>query len=161
MLIQRDLPVHVWGRAAPGQQVSVTFRDETRVVATNPLGHWDAHLKPGAAGGPFEMTVKAADGNTSPATVIHDILVGDLWVASGQSNMEFEMRKASTAAADLPNANHPRIRLLIVKKRAADYAQENVETDGWAASTPGWRRNFPRPGTSAAKSSRRSTSRWG
>ena len=142
MVIQRELPVHVWGRATPGAHVSVTFRDETRVVTANPLGRWNAYLKPGAAGGPFEMTVKPADGNASPATVIHDILVGDVWVASGQSNMEFELQKASTAAADLPNAGNPRIRLLIVKKRAADYPQDNVDTEGWAASTPETAKDF-------------------
>ena len=142
MVIQRDLPVHVWGRAAPGEQVTVTFREETRTVTTDHLGHWNAYLKPGQAGGPFEMTVKAAGGNLSPSVVIHDILVGDLWVASGQSNMEFEMRKASTAAADLPNAANPHIRLLIVKKRAVDYPEENVDTDGWAASTPETAKEF-------------------
>ena len=95
MVVQRNLPVHVWGKATPGQQVSVTFRDETRVATANPLGHWNAYLKPGEAGGPFEMTVKSAAGPTAPPIVIRDILVGDLWVASGQSNMEFELRKAA------------------------------------------------------------------
>src|SRR4051812_5954623 len=145
MVVQRDLPVHVWGGATPGEQVSVTFRDETRVVTADPLGHWNANLKPGAAGGPFEMTVKSAgNGGPSPhpAIVIHDILVGDLWVASGQSNMEFELRKAASAAEDLPNASNPRIRLLIVKKRAADYPEEDVDTDGWAASTPETAKDF-------------------
>src|SRR5215472_9523194 len=95
MVIQRDLPAHVWGRATPGEQVTVTFRNETKTVTAGPLGHWNAYLKPGAAGGPFEMSVSAAGGTGSP-TVIHDILVGDLWIASGQSNMEFPMEWAST-----------------------------------------------------------------
>jgi sialate O-acetylesterase len=142
MVIQRDLPVHIWGRSAPGDQVSVTFRDETKVVTANQFGRWNAYLKPGAAGGPFEMTVKGTAGNASPAIVIHDILVGDLWVASGQSNMEFELRKAATAASDLPEAGNPRIRLLIVKKRAADYPQDSVDTDGWAASTSETAKDF-------------------
>lgn len=110
MVIQRNLPVHVWGRATPGEQVTVTFRNETKTVTTGPLGHWDAYLKPGAAGGPFEMTVSAAGAAASPA-VIRDILVGDLWIASGQSNMEFPMERASTAQADLPHADNPHIRL--------------------------------------------------
>jgi len=146
MVIQRDLPVHIWGRARPGEQVSVAFRGETTMVTTNRLGRWNAYLKPGVAGGPFEMTVKEAGGtadpNPSPAVVIHDILVGDLWVASGQSNMEFELSRAATAAADVPNAGNPRIRLLIVKKLATDYPQDNVDTDGWAASTPKTAKDF-------------------
>ena len=158
MVIQRDLPVHVWGRANPGEQVSVTFRDETRTTTTNPLGHWNAYLKPGSAGGPFEMTVKSTSGSQAPL-LIHDILVGDVWVASGQSNMEFEMRKASTAAADLPQAANPRIRLLIVKKRAATYPEENVTPRGGPPPRRRQRRNSPQsPGTSRARSSRPNTS---
>lgn len=144
MVIQRDLPVHVWGKAAPGEQVSVTFRDENKVVSTNQLGRWSVYLKPGAAGGPFEMTVKgiAADAGAASPIVIHDILVGDVWVASGQSNMEFPMERAATAQADLPQADNARIRLLIVKKRASDYPQDSVDTDGWAASTPDAAKQF-------------------
>ena len=65
------------------------------------------------------------------------------------------MRKAATAAADLPNADNPRIRLMIVKKRASDYPQDDVDTDGWAASSPETAKDFPPwPGTSPARSSR-------
>lgn len=140
MVIQRDLPVHVWGHATPGEQVSVSFREETTLVIANQLGRWSAYLKPGAAGGPFEMTVKGSAAEAS--TVIHDILVGDVWVASGQSNMEFPLERAATAQADLPHADNSRIRLLLVKKCAADYPQDNVDTDGWAPSTPDTAKEF-------------------
>lgn len=139
MVMQRDLPVHVWGMAPPGEAVSVVFRGETQSAAADRLGRWSVYLKPGAAGGPFDLTVKgtAATGNTSePSITLKDVLVGDVWVASGQSNMEFEMRKAATAAADLPHADNPRIRLLIVKKRASDFPQDDTDTDGWAVSSP-------------------------
>ena len=93
MVIERDLPVHVWGMAAPGEPVTVTFRGETRGTEADPLGHWSVYLKPGAAGGPFQLTVKgvtAAEPSAAPQTItLDDILVGDVWVASGQSNMEF------------------------------------------------------------------------
>jgi sialate O-acetylesterase len=140
MVVQRDLPVHVWGLATVGEAVSVEFRGEMRTVATDRIGHWSVYLKPGAAGGPFEMTVKGAAGE-QPIT-IHDILVGDVWVASGQSNMEFAMRQAATAAADLPKADNPRIRLMIVNKKAAEYPMQDVDTEGWAASTPETAKNF-------------------
>ncbi len=142
MVVQRDLPVHVWGRADPGQGVTVNFRNETQTVTTNHLGRWNAYMKPGAAGGPFQLTIRSGtDGGTAPIT-INDILVGDVWVASGQSNMEFEMRKAATAGTDLPKADNPRIRLLIVKKRASDYPEDDVDTDGWAKSTPETAKEF-------------------
>lgn len=150
MVIQRDLPVHVWGMAAPGENVSVSFRGETRSTVATQLGRWSVYLKPGVAGGPFQMTVSgslpAAAGGTTPsagpAIVLDDVLVGDVWVASGQSNMEFEMKKAATAAQDLPNANNVRIRLLIVKKRAINYPLGDIETDGWASSSPETAKDF-------------------
>jgi sialate O-acetylesterase len=148
MVIQRELPVHVWGMAAPGEDVAVTFRGQTRTTKAGPLGRWSLYLKPGAAGGPFQMTVTgtpATDGGAEPAVqtlTLDDILVGDVWVASGQSNMEFAMRQAATAAQDLPRAADSSLRLLIVKKRASDYAQDDTDTDGWAASSPETARDF-------------------
>ena len=146
MVVQRDLPVHVWGLAAPDEEVAVTFRGETRSAKANPLGRWSVYLKPGAAGGPFALTVQGipapGSSQTDQTITLDDVLVGDLWVASGQSNMEFEMRKSATAATDLPRAANARIRLLIVKKSAADYARDDIDTDGWAASSPESARDF-------------------
>lgn len=141
MVVQRGLPVHVWGKAPVGEQVSVTFRGETETATSNPLGRFSVYLKPGAAGGPFDMTVKGAAATDQPI-FLHDILVGDVWVASGQSNMEFTMHQAATADADLPEAGIPEIRLMMVDKKAADYAQDDLPTMGWAASTPATARNF-------------------
>jgi len=145
MVIQRDLPVHVWGIATPGESVSVSFRGETRTTRTNPLGRWSLYLKPGAAGGPFQMTVSGSGSEGSapekPIT-LDDLLVGDVWVASGQSNMEFAMRQASTAAQDLPKASNPRIRLLMIRKNAAEFPQDEVDTDGWTVSSPETAKDF-------------------
>jgi sialate O-acetylesterase len=139
MVVQRDLPVHVWGMALPGEEVSVSFRGESRTAKANRLGRWSVYLAPGPAGGPFQMTVR---GPAAQAILLEDVLVGDVWVASGQSNMEFEMHKAATAVQDLPHADIPRIRLLMVKKDAAEYAEDDIETDGWAASTPETAKDF-------------------
>ena len=147
MVIQRDLPVHVWGNAAPGEPVTVSFRGEARGTETDPLGHWSIYLKPGPAGGPFQLTVKgvpATGANAAPEQPItlDDIMVGDVWVASGQSNMEFPLSRAATAAQDLPNAANPQIRLLMIRKRSSDYAMPDAETDGWTASTPDTAKEF-------------------
>jgi sialate O-acetylesterase len=149
MVVQRDLPVHVWGTAAPGEQVTLTFRGETKSTTATKLGRWSLYLKPAAAGGPFEMTVKGTNDPSGaippisvPTITLHDILVGDVWIASGQSNMEFPLERASTAATDLPKADNPRIRLLLVDKRAADYPQDDLPTAGWAASTPQTAKSF-------------------
>ena len=87
MVVQRDLPVHVWGMAQPGEQVTVTFRGETKSTTATNLGRWSVYLKPSAAGGPFEMTVKGTNDPLGaippipvPTITLHDILVGDVWI---------------------------------------------------------------------------------
>jgi len=148
MVVQRDLPVHVWGNATPGEGVMVSFRGESRGATTDLRGHWSVYLKPGEAGGPFELTVTGTPplGGTAAAAqtiTLTDVLVGDVWVASGQSNMEFAMRQAATAAQDLPQAANPQIRLMIVKKKASEFPLADVETDAsWAASTPETAKDF-------------------
>lgn len=146
MVMQRDLPVHVWGMATPGQSVSVSFRGESRSASADPLGHWNIYLKPGPAGGPFSLTVTPgatqAQASAQAAITLEDIMVGDVWVASGQSNMEFPLSRANTAAQDLPNATNPEIRLLMVGKRAADYAVPDPDTDGWTLSSPETAKEF-------------------
>lgn len=137
MVVQRDLPVHVWGWASPGETVNISFRGESLAVRAGALGRWSAYLKPGQAGGPFTMTVRGSAGGQPIA--IEDVMVGDVWVASGQSNMEFLLEGASTAAQDVPKAANTGIRLLIVKKRAIDYPLDDIESDvweGWAVSSP-------------------------
>jgi sialate O-acetylesterase len=131
MVVQRDLPVHLWGWAVAGETVTVSFRGQDRTTGANDLGQWGVYLPPGAAGGPFLLTVK---GNNT--ITLEDVLVGDVWVASGQSNMEFEMRKASTAAADLPKAANYHIRLMIVKKEFSEFPKPDLNGTAWTASTP-------------------------
>ncbi|MGA9670948.1 MAG: sialate O-acetylesterase [Terracidiphilus sp.] len=153
MVVQRDLPVHVWGLAGSDETVSVSFRGETCSTQAGKLGRWSVYLKPGAAGGPFEMVVKGtvgAGGDAAAQTItLSDVLVGEVWVASGQSNMEFSMGGgfggASTAAEDLPKAGIPQIRMLIVKRLAIEYPKDDIDTDvwsGWAASTPETAKDF-------------------
>jgi sialate O-acetylesterase len=131
MVIQRGLPVHVWGMAAPHELVSITFRGETKSATTDDDGRWSVFLSPGEAGGPFQLSIKATN-----TIILNDILVGDVWVASGQSNMEFPMTGLVNSQAEIAAAQFPRIRLFMVKHRPADYPLENVDSKGWAACTP-------------------------
>jgi len=109
MVVQRDCR-YTHGAGNAGETVSVSFRGETRSTVVGQLGRWSLYLKPGAAGGPFQMVVNgtlsaapdAAPSPAEPPITLDDVLVGDVWVASGQSNMEFEMRKAATARRICP-----------------------------------------------------------
>jgi sialate O-acetylesterase len=143
MVVQRDRPVHVWGLAAPNEQVSVAFRGETGATTAGELGRWSVYLKPGAAGGPFTMTVQGTDPTAAPGgqpqtITLDDVMVGDVWVASGQSNMGFELHDAASAAEDLPRAGIPDLRLLNVKQTATIFPQDDlpVVDDGWVVSSP-------------------------
>src|SRR5262249_40307888 len=122
MVIQRGSPVHVWGKAAPAEPVTITFRNGNRSTTADELGRWSVYLHPGDAGGPFDLTIKGANTIT-----VKDVLVGDVWVASGQSNMEWPLDHAQNAQAEVAAANYPRIRLLQVKKKTAYYPLEEVD----------------------------------
>jgi len=131
MVVQRGFPVHVWGSAMPNEAVTVTFRGETKSATTDEVGHWSLYLSPGEAGGPFSLTVKAANTIT-----LNDVLVGDVWVASGQSNMEFPMKELTNASAEIAAARYPKIRIFRVEQRPSEYARSDVEAKTWAAVTP-------------------------
>jgi sialate O-acetylesterase len=78
MVLQREIPLHLWGRAAPGETVTASFRGESRSVAADELGRFSLHLPPSAAGGPFALTVSASN-----TIRLDDVWVGDVWVAAG------------------------------------------------------------------------------
>lgn len=138
MVLQRDMPIHIWGDASPGEQVNVTFQNSSASAKAGESGRWSVYLPARPAGGPFKLTVRASN-----LVEFEDILMGDLWVASGQSNMEFPL-KGFDAATQLQNgvkeiaeANHPQIRLLLVHKDAADYPLDDVKAAvGWSQCTP-------------------------
>jgi sialate O-acetylesterase len=130
MVVQRGLPVHVWGKAAEHEGVSVTFRGETQSTTADDLGRWSLYLSPGEAGGPFQIVVKAAN-----TIHLNDILVGDVWVASGQSNMEFPMKELANPDIEIAAAQFPKIRIFRVEHRPSDYPRADVEAKTWAACT--------------------------
>jgi len=130
MVLQRDVPVHLWGVAGAGELVSATFRGALGKTQADKLGRWELSLPAGAAGGPFVLEIQGSN-------LIHfsDVLVGDVWLASGQSNMEFETRKAANAQAELKSTDRPRMRLFHVAKASADYPMEDLVAETWAAAT--------------------------
>jgi len=131
MVVQRDLPVHVWGKATAGEKIAIHFRGATAETVADKLGRWDALLQPGGAGGPFTMEVVASN-----TIHIADILVGDVWLASGQSNMELGTKSAMNAEEETKHAERPNIRLFHVARRSSDFPQEDVETRGWVLCGP-------------------------
>ncbi len=128
MVLQRDKPVHIWGRAGANESVSVTLAGDSRSTAADSLGFWSVYLPPHTAGGPYDISIH---GNNE--IVLHDVLVGEVWVASGQSNMEFPAKHTANAAAELDAASHPRIRLFHVNNNVSSYPLDDVES--WAPNS--------------------------
>jgi len=125
------MPVQVWGMAGPGEKISAHFRNATSTGTADNLGRWEIDLPPGEAGGPFTMEIQGEN-----RIILSDILVGDVWVASGQSNMEFGTKGVLNAEEELKGANQPTIRLFHVDKRSSDFPQDDVLTKSWVLCTP-------------------------
>ena len=132
MVLQRDAPLPIWGWAAPGEAVQVTFRGKTYAAKTGgAAGKWTLTLPATPAGGPYELRVKGSN-----ELVVKDILVGDVWLASGQSNMEWPVRDANNAAAEIAAANYPTIRRIDVPNEAALTPQTDFGGAGWQLCSP-------------------------
>ncbi len=138
MVLQRDAKLPLWGWAASGEKVTVLFRGKTYPATPGTDGRWQATLPPQPAGGPYAMTIKGQ--NTIELT---DILVGDVWLASGQSNMQFKVKDHSggyqpvqNADQEIAAANWPSIRLFTVAQTAAYRPQPEVPAVGWQVCSP-------------------------
>ncbi|MDZ4046811.1 MAG: 9-O-acetylesterase, partial [Pseudoxanthomonas sp.] len=95
MVVQRDQPVRVWGEAAPGARVQVSFAGRDATALTGADGRWSLSLPAQTAGGPHVMRI---DDGKQPR-VLRDVLVGDVWLASGQSNMEWPIAQSANPEA--------------------------------------------------------------
>jgi sialate O-acetylesterase len=143
-VLQRDRPVRVWGWGQAGENVTVRFHGQTVSAQTDAFGNWEAWLRPEPAGGPYTLAV-SGDATTAPLER-KDILVGDVWLASGQSNMEFPLAGFTGAPLkdgekEIAAANQPRIRLLLQKKATSDVPLAEA-SDPWTECTPDTARHF-------------------
>lgn len=110
MVFQAGKPAVVWGQDNPGQKVELTLADKSLSVKADPKGSWKANLPIPPAGGPYKMTVIG-----SSTKRIQDILVGEVWLGSGQSNMQFRLDQSKNAASDIAAASDPQLRLFLQK----------------------------------------------
>ncbi len=133
MVLQRDKKIPVWGWALPGEKVSVTFNSRHYTVFATADKKWRLLLPAMKAGGPYSMKITGSN-----QIIIKDILIGDVWICSGQSNMEFWMGRVKTKYRDIiAFSNNSKIRQFLVKQNY-DFMtpEEDTESDGWKCATP-------------------------
>src|SRR6266568_9668384 len=120
MVLQQEKPVIIWGWASPNETVTIQLASETRTVQANKRGEWKAVLPALKAGGPHIL--KVAGSNT---VQLDDILVGEVWLCSGQSNMEMGIGISRDGKEEIAAANHPAIRLLMEPNRWSAMPETN------------------------------------
>jgi len=130
MVLQRDRPLPIWGWARPGEAVQVELAGQRVETVADDQGRFRVELGPVAAGGPYEMIVQGDN-----LIELSDILVGEVWLCAGQSNMEMGVGLARDGAQEIESANYPRIRLFDVPKRLAAQAAPDVD-EQWRACSP-------------------------
>ena len=131
MVLQRGRPIPIWGWAAPDADVSVSLAGQTGTAKADAVGRFRVDLPALEAGGPHELVVSADD--TLKRT---DVMVGDVWLCIGQSNMQWKLSQAATAGRDVPGSTDERLRLCMVPTMVATAPQDDVAAV-WAVSGPG------------------------
>ncbi|HMQ46792.1 MAG TPA: sialate O-acetylesterase [Saprospiraceae bacterium] len=132
-VLQRGVELKLWGWASPGEQVILDFNQQSYITQTDQHGNWTIMLPPQQAGGPYQMAFR---GNN--LIILQNILFGDVWLCSGQSNMELTMQRVADEYPDvIKNANNPFIRqFLVPDKYDFNNAYQDFDAGQWVESSP-------------------------
>jgi sialate O-acetylesterase len=130
MVLQRDVTVPVWGWASAGEQVTVSVAGQTKTATADAAGKWSVKLDKLSAGKELTLVVSGKNKIT-----LSDVLVGDVWLCSGQSNMHFQMSRVENASQELAEANHPAVRFFKVEDQFGQEPKSDVK-GAWKAISP-------------------------
>ena len=130
MVLQRDMPVPIWGWADPGEKVTVRIAGSAESATADAQGRWSVRLPAMKAGGPETMEI--AGKNTLK---LENILIGEVWVCSGQSNMDTGINSVLNAEKEVASANDPQIRLMYVPYRTSVTPRDDVDAN-WKVCSP-------------------------
>ena len=130
MVLQQDKPLVIWGWAQPNEKVTVELATGSQQAQANERGEWKAVLPAMKAGGPYTLTVSG-----STKVQFEDVMIGEVWLCSGQSNMEMGVGVSKDGKEELAAANYPGIRLLNVTRIWKPEPQNDIE-GAWKACTP-------------------------
>jgi sialate O-acetylesterase len=130
MVFQQEMPLVIWGWAQPNETVTVTLASATATAQANDRGEWKVVLPAMKAGGPFTLKVTG-----SSSVAFDDVMIGEVWLCSGQSNMEMGIGMVRDAQKEIAEANNPGLRLLLVTRKWASSPQTNIE-GAWKVCSP-------------------------
>ncbi|KIC93055.1 9-O-acetylesterase [Flavihumibacter solisilvae] len=133
MILQRNNPVTIWGLAGKNETLTLVFNGQRVQVKANGTGQWEAVLKPMTHGGPFEMRISTK----KEIITLKNILIGDVWLCSGQSNMEWILKNTRNAEQEIAAANHAGIRMFTVARAMAMQPQQDLAGGEWMECNPG------------------------
>ena len=132
-VLQRGQAIPVWGTAAPREKVTVSLGGSTKVATADKGGAWRVDLPALQAGGPHVLTVTSASGQA----VANDVLIGDVWLCSGQSNMEYPVRRALNGEGEAQGGADSQLRLLKVPQQLAELPRQTfAKVPSWQVATP-------------------------
>ncbi len=133
MVLQRDANVKIWGWAASNEKITLSFNNTAYETIANDSGEWEVKLAKSPAGGPYTLTIKASN-----TISINDILVGDVWICSGQSNMELNMKRVSPIyGSDIADSENNYIRYFAIpQKYNFNEPQQDLVSGAWKSANP-------------------------
>jgi len=140
MVLQRDEPIHVWGWSNPGSRIQVGLGAHVNITSADTSGKWTVSIAALPAGGPYTLTVVGEN-----SLEYSNVMVGELWICSGQSNMGMKVGGSSRVLnykAEIESANYPEIRLLTVERDMSATPLTDVQTKGWVVCSPETVENF-------------------
>ena len=137
MVLQKGMAIPVWGWATPGEKVTVTLDQSSMSTTADKEGKWNVKLPAMNYGGPYQLTIQ---GKTNLS--FENVMIGEVWVCSGQSNMEFQLITSKNGEAEVAASNYPNIRLFTVKKTISHQQQEKLQDGEWSQCSPATSSNF-------------------
>lgn len=129
MVLQRGTEIPVWGFAKPNEAVAVAFKNQIKKTVADASGNWKVLLNKEKFGGPYELKISGEN-----EIILKNILIGDVWLCSGQSNMEWNLARSDGYQNELLQQNFPLIRHIKINKSISTFPQKNIEQTEWQAA---------------------------
>jgi sialate O-acetylesterase len=137
MVLQRNKPIRIWGEASAGENITVSLSGKSAKVKAGKDGNWQLSLPAMTHGGPYTLSIKGKN-----EIVYNDVLIGEVWLCSGQSNMEWIVKNSDNATNEITNANFPLIRHITVPKATSLTPVKNIRSASWEICSPASVSNF-------------------